>query len=74
MANRPLVTACAAANDVNYCQTKIFSIEGPRSNVNIYNLNTVGSASMIDLDGSSLAFAGDNRNVFPDTIALFRTG
>ena len=74
MANQPLETACAAANDVSYCQTKIFSIEGSSSNINIYNLNTIGSASMIDRDGLSLAFAGDNRNVFPDNIALFGTG
>lgn len=42
------------------------------SQVYMYNLNTVGSVSMIERDGASLAKYSDNINVYPDTIALFR--
>ncbi|KAG7006511.1 glucan 1,3-beta-glucosidase [Physcia stellaris] len=65
---------CAIPTDNLYCQARIFSIEGSSSNINIYNLNTIGAASMVDRDGNFLARAGDNVNVFPDTIALFRSG
>ncbi|KAI4228680.1 MAG: hypothetical protein L6R36_001448 [Xanthoria steineri] len=54
------------------CQKGILSIEGSQTrNVGILNLNTVGASSMIDIDGSSVANAADNVNVFPDTIAVF---
>ena len=51
----------------------IFDIEGSSSNIKVYNLNTVGSTSLINENGKSLASYADNVNVFPDTIALFRT-
>lgn len=38
----------------------------------MYNLNTVGAISMIDLDGVSVATYSDNVDVFPDNIAVFR--
>lgn len=50
------------------------SLEGSVSNVNVYALNTIGSLSMIDQDGKSLAKWQDNVNVFPANIMLFRTG
>ena len=57
------------------CQTRIFSIEGTSSkNVNVYNLNTIGSTSMITRDGQSLAAYLDNVNAYEDTIALFKSG
>jgi glucan 1,3-beta-glucosidase len=56
------------------CQTRIVSIEGSDvQNVNVYNLNTIGAAQMVTRDGKSLASYSDNVNVYPDTIALFRT-
>ncbi|KJR83277.1 glucan 1,3-beta-glucosidase [Sporothrix schenckii 1099-18] len=55
------------------CQARITSIEGSSPAVNIYNLNTIGVASMLDRDGASLASAADNKNVYPDTIALFQS-
>ncbi|KAI4271533.1 MAG: hypothetical protein L6R38_006847 [Xanthoria sp. 2 TBL-2021] len=55
------------------CQKGILSIEGSKTqNIGIYNLNTIGASSMIDIDGSSVANASDNVNVFPDTIAVFK--
>lgn len=66
-------TACSAVNNNETCQTMIFDIEGPSSNINVYNLNTVGSTSLVNRDGKSLANYADNVNVFPDTIALFKT-
>ena len=52
----------------------MFSLEGIKSkNIGVYSLNTVGSKSMIDRDGVSLAAAVDNINVYPDTVALFRS-
>ncbi|KAF2191420.1 glycoside hydrolase family 55 protein [Zopfia rhizophila CBS 207.26] len=54
------------------CQSQIFSIEGgSASGVLIYGLNTIGSLSMVTIDGSDKAKWSDNVNVFPDTIGLF---
>ncbi|KAL1888751.1 hypothetical protein Sste5346_009377 [Sporothrix stenoceras] len=55
------------------CQARIASIEGSSTTVNIYNLNTIGATSMLDKDGTSLASAADNENVYPDTVALFQS-
>ncbi|KAI4236410.1 MAG: hypothetical protein LQ349_002564 [Xanthoria aureola] len=64
-------TACSFPNQED-CQKGILSIEGSQTrNIGIYNLNTVGASSIIDIDGSSVANAADNVNVFPDTIAIF---
>jgi glucan 1,3-beta-glucosidase len=53
---------------------RIFSIEGSSStNVDVYNLNTIGATQMVTRDGKSLAGYADNINVFPDTIAVFRS-
>jgi len=66
-------TACSFPINGETCQSSIFSIEGPKTkNINVYNLNTVGAISMIDLDGVSVARFADNVDVFPDTIAAFR--
>lgn len=67
-------TSCSAAGNGETCQPRIFSLEGTLSNIDMYNLNTVGATSMINRDGSGLATYADNVNVFTDTIALFRTG
>ncbi|KAI4190280.1 MAG: hypothetical protein L6R41_000893 [Letrouitia leprolyta] len=55
------------------CQKSIFSIEGSSTrNVNVYGLNTIGVTSMVDVDGRSVVQASDNRDVFPDSVILFR--
>jgi hypothetical protein len=66
-------TACSYPVSGEICQRSIFTIEGKRSsNVNGYNLNTIGATSMIDRDGVSLASFKDNVDVFPDNVAIFR--
>jgi glucan 1,3-beta-glucosidase len=67
-------TSCSAQGNGETCQPRILSFEGTLSNVDIYNLNTVGATSMIDRDGVSLASYADNVSGFEDTIALIRTG
>ncbi|KAL8686879.1 MAG: hypothetical protein Q9218_006797 [Villophora microphyllina] len=48
------------------------SLEGHGNiNIKIYNLNIIGATSMINVDGKSIAKAEDNKNVIPDTIAVF---
>ncbi|KAL8825282.1 MAG: hypothetical protein Q9191_004507 [Dirinaria sp. TL-2023a] len=65
-------TSCSAAGNGETCQTMIVDIENS-SNINVYNLNTVGATSMVNVNGKSLASYTDNVNVFPDTIALFQS-
>ncbi|KAH0545396.1 hypothetical protein FGG08_000537 [Glutinoglossum americanum] len=67
-------TACSQSG-AGGCQNSIVSIEGARvRNVGLYGLNTIGSISMIDRDGASLAKAADNRDGFSETVAIFRSG
>ncbi|KAI1078144.1 pectate lyase superfamily protein-domain-containing protein [Whalleya microplaca] len=66
-------TTCSTVEAGENCQSRIVSIEGSTSNINIYSLNTIGSLSMLDQDGKSLASWEDNVNVFPASIMLFRT-
>ncbi|KAF9883834.1 hypothetical protein FE257_002771 [Aspergillus nanangensis] len=63
--------SCSAQDSGRSCQASIFSLEGS-SSISIYNLNTVGSDSMIDINGNSVAKQADNGNVFNENIALFR--
>lgn len=65
-------TTCSNMGGPENCQNNIFSLEGSISNVNVYNLNTVGTVNMITQNGNTLATYSDNVNVFPDTIALFK--
>ncbi|KAI1086714.1 glycoside hydrolase family 55 protein [Rostrohypoxylon terebratum] len=67
-------TTCSTVDAGENCQARIVSLEGSTSNVNIYALNTIGSLSMIDKDGTSLAKWSDNENVYPSNVMLFRTG
>lgn len=69
-------TACSAQDAGAICQTRILSIEGDRLSydINIYNLNTVGTTNMITRDGVDLASNVDNNGPFVDTINLFRIG
>ncbi|MCJ1354548.1 MAG: hypothetical protein MMC33_004537 [Icmadophila ericetorum] len=66
-------TACSQPGNGEACQSAIFSIDSLGSGVSVYNLNTVGTTNMIEVGGQSYAVFSDNINVFPDTIALFRT-
>jgi len=43
------------------------------SNMNVYNLNTLGVQGMIHQNGNKLASYSDNVNVYVDTIALFKS-
>lgn len=66
--------ACSTISAGETCQSRIVSLEGTISNVNIYNLNTIGSISMINRDGASLASWSDNVNTFAANIAVFKSG
>lgn len=67
-------TACSTFSAGEKCQARIVRLEGTLSNVNIYSLNTIGSVSMIDYSGKTVALYSANVNVYPSTIALFRSG
>ncbi|KAI1881109.1 hypothetical protein JX265_001349 [Neoarthrinium moseri] len=67
-------TTCSTVEAGETCQSRIVSLEGTISNVNIYNLNTIGSLSMINRDGTSLASWSDNVNTFAANIAVFKSG
>lgn len=66
-------TTCSDNPGPENCQSSIFSLESV-SNVNVYSLSTVGTTNMITVGGQSVAKYSDNINVYPDTIALFRSG
>ncbi|EJT80809.1 hypothetical protein GGTG_00803 [Gaeumannomyces tritici R3-111a-1] len=66
-------TACSDVGAGATCQESIVDLRGSLNNVRFYNLNTIGSRSMVDRNGASLASWADNVNVFPQTIAMFRT-
>ncbi|KAL0260589.1 hypothetical protein SLS55_004279 [Diplodia seriata] len=64
-------TSCSNAPG-GQCQTRIMSVEG-NSYVSLFNLNTVGAKSMITRDGVEVANYADNLNVYPDTVAVYRS-
>ncbi|KAK0615735.1 pectate lyase superfamily protein-domain-containing protein [Bombardia bombarda] len=66
-------TSCSTFTAGQTCQARIASIEGTADNVNIYNLNTIGSQSMLNRNGQQIAWYGDNVNVFPSCVALFKS-
>ncbi|KAK3945668.1 hypothetical protein QBC46DRAFT_430298 [Diplogelasinospora grovesii] len=67
-------TSCSTFTAGENCQSRIASIEGTTSNVNIYNLNTIGSQSMLNRDGAQVAYYNDNVNVFPSCVAVYKSG
>lgn len=69
-----ITLACSTVDAGENCQSRIVSIEGSSSNINVYALNTIGSLSMLDHDGTSVAKWQDNVNVFPSNVILYRTG
>ncbi|KAI1827017.1 glycoside hydrolase family 55 protein [Xylaria intraflava] len=66
-------TSCSTVQSGENCQSRIVSLEKV-SNINIYGLSTIGSLSMLDKDGTSVASWKDNVNVFPANIMLYRSG
>ena len=64
-------TACSNQGGSENCQNNIVDVESS-SDINMYNLNTVGTTNMATVNGKAIAKYSDNVNVFPDTIALFR--
>ncbi|KAL2357866.1 exo-beta-1,3-glucanase-like protein [Cryomyces antarcticus] len=65
---------CSNQGNGEVCQNRILSIEGSASNVNVYNLNTVGTTYQITRNGVDVAKYSDNLDGFVDTIALYRSG
>jgi len=56
-----------------HCQDYMLSVEDSTRNINIFNLNTKASDSMIAVNGKSIAEQKDNRAQFCSTIAAFST-
>lgn len=57
------------------CQARINSIEGQGvSNVNLFDLSTIGTLSMLERDGKSVANYKDNLNVYAANIIMYRSG
>ena len=57
------------------CQARINSIEGQGvSNVNLFDLSTIGTTSMLERDDSSVASFEDNLNVYAANIIMYRSG
>ncbi|OIW25058.1 pectin lyase-like protein [Coniochaeta ligniaria NRRL 30616] len=67
-------TSCSTFSAGQTCQSRITSLEGTISHVNIYNLNTIGSISMLDRDNQRVAYYNDNVNVYPSCIAVYQSG
>jgi hypothetical protein len=54
------------------CQKRIFSVEG-KSQVRVYNLNTVGTNKMATVDGKDVVAYEDNIDGFIHSVSLFET-
>ncbi len=64
--------ACSVKGGPENCQDNIFSVEGSSSaNVNVYNLNTVGTTNMITKNGATYAVYSANNDGFVDTVAVW---
>ncbi|KAK3303240.1 pectate lyase superfamily protein-domain-containing protein [Chaetomium strumarium] len=67
-------TACSTFAAGQTCQQRIASIEGSATNVNIYNLNTIGTREMLNRNGARVAWYADNVNTFASNIAVYKSG
>ena len=67
-------TDCSTFAAGETCQQRITSIEGSASNVNIYNLNTIGAREMLNRDGARVAWYADNVNTFASNVAVYKSG
>ncbi|KAI0129129.1 pectate lyase superfamily protein-domain-containing protein [Xylariales sp. AK1849] len=63
--------SCNAEGGTTKCQSSIFSVEG--SDVSVYNLNTIGTTWMAQVDGTTIANWADNANHFVSTVAVLRS-
>lgn len=63
-------TTCSDIGKGAACQSRIFSVEG-KSQLRVYNLNTIGTKNQITVDGKDVAKYEDNIDGFVHTIALF---
>ncbi|KAM7215073.1 exo-beta-1,3-glucanase [Rhypophila decipiens] len=69
-------TDCSTFAAGQTCQARMTSLEGiaQGSQVNIYNLNTIGARQMMTRDGRQVVWYADNVNVFPSCVAVYRSG
>ncbi|KAL1866046.1 hypothetical protein Daus18300_006947 [Diaporthe australafricana] len=70
-------TTCSSGpkNLQRRCQSRIAWVEdntGASENVTIYDLNTIGTISMVTNNGTDVALWSDNWSVFGELIALFK--
>jgi len=67
-------SSCSATawKDSMDCQSRIFSIEGKSSSIMVYGLNTLGSRSMLSIDGVDNALAEDYTSFFTETMGVFQ--
>ena len=71
-------TSCSTVKSGENCQARIFWV-GPNSagaedmTVEMYNLNTIGSVSMITQGALDMAMWDQNRATFASTLAVFRS-
>lgn len=70
-------TNCSQFASGENCQARIFSVDSDvfsgNSTVELYNLNTIGTVSMVTSKGSDMALWGDNFVNFASTLAVFRS-
>ncbi|KAK4249701.1 glycoside hydrolase [Corynascus novoguineensis] len=66
-------TACSTFTAGQTCQQRITSIEGSAFNVNLYNLNTVGTREMLTRNGGRVAWFADNENTFASNVAVYKS-
>ena len=66
-------TSCSTFAAGQTCQQRITSLEGNVKNVNIYNLNTIGTREMLNRDGKRVAWYADNESVFPSNVAVYKS-
>lgn len=67
-------TDCSTFSAGESCQSRIASLEGTISNIRIYNLNTIGAQSMLNRDGTQVAYYNDNVNTFASNVAVYLSG
>ncbi|RYP30701.1 hypothetical protein DL767_006117 [Monosporascus sp. MG133] len=65
-------THCNPMENGANCQSRMNSIEGNISNLNIMDLSTIGTTAMITRDGRDVARWQDNRNTYAANIILYR--
>ncbi|KAK1758033.1 pectate lyase superfamily protein-domain-containing protein [Echria macrotheca] len=68
-------TNCSQKTAGENCQARMAYVD-PRGGkgVEMYNLNTIGSVSMLTQQGTDMALWGDNYVDFASTLAVFRSG